>query len=154
MKKSEEMGPQIADFVNESVEKTKRLILPMRGTRFVICGTSGSGKSQSISVANSLLPPSERIAESQEILRERDPAKAIEILNDPELEYQASLHIAFNVVNSYLAKALEVQGVSSCRTRSNRADQPELPCPAAIAWTKTAFPVRFVFRQNRCVQRS
>lgn len=111
MKKFEEMGPQIADFVNEPLEKTKRVIDPMLGTRFVICGTSGSGKSQSISVANSLLPPSEQITESHDLLWEKDSAKTIEILNDTELEYQASLHIAFNVVNSYLAKALEVQGV-------------------------------------------
>ncbi len=111
MKKFEEMGPQIADFLSDPREEIIRLISPMRGTRFVICGTSGSGKTQSISVANRLLSSSERIAESQELLWERDAAKAIEILNDPELEYEASLHIAFNVVNSYLAKALELEGV-------------------------------------------
>lgn len=111
MMKFEEIGPQIVDFVNDPLQKMTRLISPSRGTRFVVCGTSGSGKSRTICLANSLLPPSEQIAESQELLRETDPEKAVEILNDAGLEYEASLHIAFNIVNSYLAEALEVKGI-------------------------------------------
>lgn len=107
----EAIGSQIAEFLNTPIEKTKRLISPASGTRFVVCGTSGSGKTRAIYAANSRLPLSEQIAESQDILRVRDPAEAERILNDPELEYEDSLHIAFNVVSSYLAKALEEEGV-------------------------------------------
>lgn len=108
--KFKEVGPQIVDYVIDPVQKVKQLISPWRGTRFVVCGTSGSGKSRAICLANSLLSSSEQVAESQDILREKDTKKAVEILTDPELEYEDSLHIAFNVVNSYLAKALEVEG--------------------------------------------
>jgi len=106
----EEIGTQIADFINHKVQKTKRLISPYRGTRFIVCGTSGSGKTSALCFANSSLPPDEQIAESQELLRERDPIKAIEFLENAELEYETSLHIAFSVISSYLAKALEVEG--------------------------------------------
>lgn len=110
MQKFEQIAAQILDFVGDPVQKTKRLISQHGGTRFVVCGTSGSGKSRAVFLANSSLPPAEKIAESHELLRERNATKAIEILEDTELEYEASAHIAFNVVNSYLAKALEVRG--------------------------------------------
>jgi septin family protein len=111
MDRFEEVGQEIVDFVNAPRQKMERLIAPWRGTRFVVCGTSGSGKTRAIDFANSLLPESEQIAESREIVRKDDPKKAVEILNDAELEYEASLHIAFTVYYTRSAKALELEGV-------------------------------------------
>ena len=110
VEKFEEVGQQIADFVNGPTQRMTRLIYP-HGTRFVVCGTSGSGKSRAIDFANGILPASEQIAESRDIVREKDPLRAIDAMENPELKYEASMHIAFNVVSSYLAKALEEKGV-------------------------------------------
>jgi hypothetical protein len=110
-KRIEETGPQIVEFVNHPEKRALRLISPGNGSRFIVCGTSGSGKTRAISLANGLLPTNERIAESQEFLREKDPSRAIQIVNDTELAYEASMHIGFNVINGYLAKALEAKGV-------------------------------------------
>ena len=110
MKQFEVVGPQIAGFVNDPEQKLKRLIVPWKGTRFVVCGTSGSGITRSIDLANSLLPVSEQVAESREIVLEKDLLKAVEALENAELEYESSLHIAFTVYNSHLAKVLELKG--------------------------------------------
>lgn len=110
MEKFEEVAVAIVDFLKPN--RALRLISPSSlGARFVLCGTSGSGKSRAISSANSKLPSSEQIAESQDILRERDPLKALEVVNDAELAYEVSQHIAFNVVSRPLADALELKGV-------------------------------------------
>lgn len=105
-----EVSQEIVDFVNHPEQKTLRLI-NAGGTRFVVCGTSGSGKSRAIEHANSFLPVGEQIAESQELLREKDPLNALIIVNDAELKYEASEHIGFNIIGSALAKNLEIQGV-------------------------------------------
>lgn len=108
----EVIGPQIVDFLNDPIMKATRLIHPSApGARFVVCGTSGSGKTRAICVANSHLPEHEQIAESQDLLSERDPLKALAVVNDPDLAYEASLHIAFNVIYRNLAKELELNGV-------------------------------------------
>jgi hypothetical protein len=110
MEKFEEVAVAIVDFLKPN--RSLRLLTPSSpGTRFVLCGTSGSGKTRAISAANSKLPSSERIAESQDLLRERDPLKALDVVNDAELAYEASQHIAFNVVSRPLADALELKGV-------------------------------------------
>lgn len=110
MEKFVEIGQQIVDFLNHPKQQTLRLI-SAGGTRFIVCGTSGSGKTRAIAEANSLLPFNEQIAESQELLREKDLANALTIINDTELRYEASAHIGFNIIGSALAKKLELQGV-------------------------------------------
>lgn len=110
-KRIEEAGRQIARFISNPEQKVVRLISQAQGTRFIVCGTSGSGKTRAIALANSLLPSGGQIAESQELLREKSLAKAIEISSDIDFAYEASLHIGFNVINGYLAKALERHGV-------------------------------------------
>ena len=112
MKPFEVIGPRIVAFLNDPIMKTMRLIDPSaHGARFVVCGTSGSGKTRAIGLANSHLPEYEQIAESQDLLREKDPLKALGVVNDPDLAYEASLHIAFNVIYRNLAKELELNGV-------------------------------------------
>lgn len=98
---------QIVKFINDP----SRLAREEKRTRFIVCGTSGAGKSRSIEEANELLPISEQIAESQELLHVRDPAQANAMVRDPDLEYEESLHIAFNVFNRQIAEALEAKGV-------------------------------------------
>jgi len=110
MQKFEEVGIQIHQFLNAPTEKTWRLI-GIKGSRFVVCGTSGSGKTRAIERANSLLPPDEQIAESQELLLERDVAKAISIVEDETLQYEDSEHIGFNVIRSSMARDLEAHGI-------------------------------------------
>lgn len=111
MKKFEEIGPQIVDFVRDPAQLNKQLFAPWRGVRFIVCGTSGSGKTRAIGLANTLLADFEQIAESQEIIFERDLVKAIETFKSADLEYEASLHIGFNVIDGNLAEALEKEGV-------------------------------------------
>lgn len=110
MQKFQTVGHQIVNFVNEPRQKVMRLIYP-HGTRFVVCGTSGSGKSRAIDFANSLLLESEQIAPSQDLLWQDDLLRAKAIVEDSELRYEGCLHIAFNVVSSYFAKGLEAKGV-------------------------------------------
>ena len=112
MEPFEVISPQIVDFLNDPIMKITRLIHPSApGARFVVCGTSGSGKTRAICLANSHLPEYEQIAESQDLLSGRDPLKALAVVNDPDLAYEASLHIAFNVIYRNLAKVLELNGV-------------------------------------------
>ena len=87
----------------------KRLLLP-GGTRFVICGVSGSGKSRAIELANDSLPENEQIAESRELTFESSVIKAIETLHDLDLAYEVSMHIGFCVYEPALAKSLEQNG--------------------------------------------
>jgi energy-coupling factor transporter ATP-binding protein EcfA2 len=104
------VGPLMAEFVNDRVQKTWRLISEAKGTRFIVCGASGSGKTRAIDLANGLLPEDEQIAESGEILWQRDAAVAATTIDQVGLAYENSLHIAFSTVDVGLAKTLEAQG--------------------------------------------
>ncbi len=111
MDKFEEVGRQIVAFLDSPGERAKRLLLPGEGSRFVLCGTSGSGKTSAISFANELLPATEQIAESQELARERCPDRAMVIFNDEELAYEDSRHIGLNVLGASIAMAMEGKGI-------------------------------------------
>jgi energy-coupling factor transporter ATP-binding protein EcfA2 len=111
MRKFEVVGTEIAAYLDEPLQKLTRLISPWRGSRFVVCGTSGSGKSRAIKHANRLLPADKQIAESREIVGKTDAARAKEIMQDKDLEYEASEHIAFAVYSRDLGTALELAGV-------------------------------------------
>lgn len=105
------IGGEIATFVDEPLQQTERMLVPWRGTRFVVCGTSGSGKTRALSYANQLLPENAQIAESLDILRVHDTSSAIEIIRDPGLAYERSLHIAFTVCDKGMGKDLESHGI-------------------------------------------
>ena len=100
-------------FVDSPLEKVKRLISPARGTRFVVCGTSGSGKTRAIELANETRPVVEQIAESRGLCtgRDIDPERAVEAVDDVDLAYEDALHVAFDVYYQDVAKALEDRGV-------------------------------------------
>ena len=104
------IGQQIVDFLNDPVQKATRLLSTV-GTRFIVCGTSGSGKTLAIEYANNLLPAGEQIAESQDLVRERCPDRAMEIFTDEELAYEDSFHIGFNVLSAAMAKSLAARGL-------------------------------------------
>lgn len=111
MHRFEVIGTEMAAHINDPEQRAWRLICPSRSTRFVVCGTSGSGKTRAIEYANSLLPSDHQIAESREIAREADPVRAKDILEDESLAYEASAHIAFAVYSGQFGKALEREGV-------------------------------------------
>lgn len=105
------VGREIAAFVNEPPQQAERMLVPWRGTRFVVCGTSGSGKTRALSYANQLLPGDAQIAESLEILQVRDALLALEIIRDSGLEYERSLHIAFTICHKGMGRDLESHGI-------------------------------------------
>ena len=99
-------------FVDSPSEKVKRLISQGRGTRFVVCGTSGSGKTRAIELANEMRPADEQIAESRSLCSfDIDPEQAIEVVDDVDLAYRDAFHVAFAVYYQDVAKALEERGV-------------------------------------------
>ena len=110
MNKYEVVGQQIVDFLNDPIQKTTRLLSPV-GTRFIVCGTSGSGKTLAIEFANNLLPTDEQIGESQDLALVRCPDRAMEIVADEELAYENSFHIGFNVLSAAMAKSLAARGL-------------------------------------------
>ena len=110
MEKFREIGVEIFEFVFTSHEALTR---GQEGRRFIVCGSSGSGKTRAISFANDLLGEDHQVAESQDLrsMKKREKAKALDIIYDPDLAYEASRHIGFNVFSGDLASALEEQGV-------------------------------------------
>lgn len=100
-------------FVDSPSEKNSRLINPDHVTRFVLCGTSGSGKSFAIESANETRPADEQIAESRGLVtgRDIDLDRAVAVINDVELAYEDTLHVAFDVYYQDVAKALEDRGI-------------------------------------------
>ena len=106
----QKVGEQIAAHVTHPLQKMMQLIHPI-GVRFVVCGTSGSGKTRAIDIANELLEDCEQIAESGELLLQSCPFEAAAILERPDLAYEGYKHIGFNVFRSGLATSLEQSGV-------------------------------------------
>ena len=110
MEKFREIGVEIFEFVFAGHEA---LIRRGEGRRFIVCGSSGSGKTRAITFANYLLDEDQQVAESQDLrsMKEPEKAKALNIMYDPDLAYEASRHIGFNLFSRELASALEEQGV-------------------------------------------
>jgi len=100
-------------FVDSPLEKAKSLINPARGTHLVVCGTSGSGKTRAIELANETRSADEQIAESRGLCtgRDIDPKRAVEVVSDVNLAYEHALHVAFDVYYQDVAKALEDRDV-------------------------------------------
>jgi hypothetical protein len=110
MKKHEQVGREIVEFLRAN--RTWTLIAPdTPGERFVVCGTSGSGKTRAVELANHDLPPEHQIAESNDMLLEKSPQVALGILKDLTLAYEGCRHVGFNVVSNAIATGLESQGV-------------------------------------------
>ncbi|MFK4705907.1 energy-coupling factor transporter ATP-binding protein EcfA2 [Roseateles asaccharophilus] len=107
-----QVAAQIVALVNSAEERTKRLISPVgSGSRFLVYGPSGSGKTWAIDLANKSLPPDQQIAESGELMMVTDPAAALAIVEDPDLAYEHSLHIAFTIWSRERAQRFEAAGL-------------------------------------------
>ena len=84
-------------------------------SRFVLCGVSGCGKSLAVSIVNKTLPKGAELAECTELIFPRNLCKAWDIVNEEELAYINSKHIAFSVMNEDLASSLEGNGIKVFR---------------------------------------
>jgi len=79
--------------------------------RFVLCGVSGCGKTRTVSLVNEKLPEGAELAECLELIYRDKFCKAWGIVNDKELKYSDSKHIAFSVLSEELASSLESNGI-------------------------------------------
>ena len=111
MNQFEIISQQIVEYINDPIQKANRLISPWSGTRFVVCGTSGSGKTRAIDLANELLAADAQIAESRELVSVSNLSNAQQVLENPVLAYEESQHICFAVYSRTLAEALQSEGI-------------------------------------------
>ncbi|RYG34586.1 MAG: hypothetical protein EON93_07835 [Burkholderiales bacterium] len=81
------------------------------GTRFIVCGPSGSGKSRAIDLANQALPEDEQITESGELRSIVAPEEAAAVVDDRYLAYENSQHIGFSVWRKERGMAFERHGL-------------------------------------------
>jgi len=105
----EAIGKQIADFVNDPIEKAKRLIVtPVGQARMVVCTPApGQGASSAIEAANSLLSDDDQIALVEDVSELTDPVQVVAIINDGGIEPQKGFHVAFSLSDETIAKQVE-----------------------------------------------
>lgn len=106
MEKFERVAGEILAYLNSN-ECRMLEIITMHGARFILCGTSGSGKTRAVEFANRQLSQSQQIAESNDLLFCKSASDADKIVLDRSLEYQGARHIGFNVVNKELATSMQ-----------------------------------------------
>jgi len=109
MENFEKVANEILAYINDKKTQTAELLSPI-SIRFILCGSSGSGKTSAVNLANKDLSEAHEIAESSDILYVKDLSKALDIINDRDLKYQDSKYIGFNVIDKDLAKQLELAG--------------------------------------------
>jgi hypothetical protein len=102
MENFERVADEIITYINSN-ECLLREAITMQGTRFILCGTSGSGKTRAIELANKQLPSSRQIAESHDMLFCRSVSDIEEIFDDRDIKYHGARHIGFSVVKRELA---------------------------------------------------
>lgn len=109
MAEVEAIGKQIADYVNDPIEKAKRLIVtPVGQARMVVCTQSpGQGASSAIEAANSLLSEDDQIALVEDVSELTDPAQVVAIINDAGIDPEQGAHVAFSLSDETLAKQVE-----------------------------------------------
>lgn len=111
------MVDEILEFLSEELEgKDDDFHL-----RFVIYGESGSGKTRIVNLINEKLAVSGavgsvgEVAECIDLIHKDKLCKAWDIINDEDLRYVNSRHIAFSVLSRDLASSLEVNGIKVFR---------------------------------------
>jgi hypothetical protein len=109
MAEVEAIGKQIADYVNDPIEKAKRLIVtPVGQARMVVCTPSpGKGASSAIEAANSLLSEDDQIALVEDVSELTDPAQVVAIINDGGIEPEKGYHVAFSLFDEAIARQVE-----------------------------------------------
>ena len=112
MESFERVSIEILSYIKDKKTRMLNLIMSTPGeTRFILCGSSGSGKTRAVEETNKKLPEDQQIAESHKMLHVQDPSEALKIFNDNSFYYRNSPHIGFNVFRKELAKELEVQNI-------------------------------------------
>jgi ABC-type glutathione transport system ATPase component len=109
MKNFERVANEILAYLNDGKTEATELLI-QTGARFILCGSSGSGKTLAVNLANEQLPKGKKIAESFDMLFVKDLVKAKSIIDDRDLAYQDSKYIGFNVVQKDFARKLELNG--------------------------------------------
>ncbi len=108
MENFERVSGEMLSYIKDKKTRMINLLMSRPGeTRFILCGSSGSGKTRAVEEANKKLPEDKQIAESHKMLMVKDPSKAFEIFCDHSFYYSNSPHIGFNVVWKDVAKKLE-----------------------------------------------
>jgi len=109
MAEVEAIGKQIADYVNDPIEKAKRLIVtPVGQARMIVRTPSpGQGASSAIKAANSLLSENDQIALVEDVSELTDPAQVVSIINDGSIEPSTGSHVAFSLCNEAIAQQVE-----------------------------------------------
>ena len=109
MAEVEAIGKQIADYVNDPIEKAKRLIVtPVGQARMIVCTPSpGQGASSAIEAANSLRSEDDQIALVEDVSELTDPAQVVSIINDGGIETEKGFHVAFSLSDETIARQVE-----------------------------------------------
>lgn len=109
MAEVEAIGKQIADYVNDPIEKAKRLIVtPVGQARMIVFTPSpGQGASSAIEAANSLLSEDDQIALVEDVSELTDPAQVVSIINDGGIETEKGFHVAFSLSDETIARQVE-----------------------------------------------
>lgn len=100
------MASEIIKYIDEQ----KELFGENFEVRFALHGKSGCGKTRAISIVNEYLSikgPYGELAECCDLIWNKNFCKAFDIINDKELAYEDSNHIAFSIMNRELANSLE-----------------------------------------------
>lgn len=114
LKKLHPIHSMALDIINH-INEQKKLYGENVEVRFAIHGESGSGKTRAISIVNEYLTAKEpygELAECCDLIWNKNYCKALNIINDKNLEYEDSNHIAFSIMNKELAKSLESNNIN------------------------------------------
>lgn len=105
-----DMALEIINHINEQKELHGENV----EVRFALHGESGSGKTRAISIVNEYLTkesPYGELAECNDLIWIENYCKALDIINDQDLAYEDSSHIAFSIMNKELANSLESNNI-------------------------------------------
>jgi len=107
----EKMGRQIADYVNDPIEKAKRLIVtPVGQARLIICTNSpGTDAESAVRAANSVLSEKDQIVLVDDLCELNDAAQIVSIINDGSIEPSEGAHVAFSLCDQNLARHVETE---------------------------------------------
>ncbi|MEW9572790.1 hypothetical protein ABQJ54_13610 [Rhodanobacter sp. Si-c] len=102
MENFERVANEIIAYINSNDCRLMEAITT-HGSRFILFGASGSGKTRAIEFANKQLPPNQQITESNDMLFCKRVSDAKTIFDDKNLKYQGARHIGFSIVKREMA---------------------------------------------------
>lgn len=88
MESYKRVADEMLTYIKDEKVRITYLLLGTPGeTRFILCGSSGSGKTRAVTEANKKLPENGQIAESHKMLMVKNPSEALKIFNDNSFYY-------------------------------------------------------------------